>query len=158
MAERSPGMSKLKTDFRMALAGMCSGLFAVSVFLLAERIDTYYSYLSWLEETHYRLTYDRGVEGHWRAPIALCHVVLSIVAALLIHRHLAPDRVSSFLRWQVIGLMVFVGWGLTFLIGTGMDCLIRGNLSLGYTWIYVRLITVAQFIAAVFASNVLFGS
>ena len=151
-------MSKLKTDFSVALAGMCSGLFAVSLFLLAERIDTYYAYLGWLRETNYRLTYDRGVENLWWVPVALWHVVLSIVASLLIHRHLATGRVSTFLRWQVIGFMALVGWGLTFAIGVGMECLSHGNLSLWHTWSYTELITVTQFVAAVFASNVLYGS
>ena len=153
-------MSKLRRDLRIALAGGGCGLFGVSVFLLAERVDAYYAYVRWLQETHYAGTYYRAVEDLWWIPVTFWHVVLSIIASFLMHRYLASDRVSPFLRWQAIGLVALVGWGITGFGGIGMVCLSRGTISpieeigdhLG------QLISVAQFVAAVFASNVLYGT
>jgi hypothetical protein len=152
-------MSKLRRDLRVALAGACCGLFGVSVFLLAERVDTYYAYLRWMEEIHYDVRYEARVEDLSWIPIALWHVVLSITAALLVHRYQSSDRVSPFLRWQAIGFSALFGWALTFLTALGAETLVRGSLPpAGQTWSWTKLIAVAQFIAAVFASNVLFGS
>jgi len=138
---------------------MCCGLFAVSVFLLAERVNSYYAYIGWRAEAGYAARYDQGVEDLWWIPVTVWHVVLSIVASFLMHRYLANDRVSAFLRWQAIGLVTLVGWGLTIFAGVGINCLIHGNLSpMQYSWDWVTLISVFQFIAAVFASNVLYGS
>jgi hypothetical protein len=87
------------------------------------------------------------------------HVVLSVVASLLIHRYLASGRASTFLRWQAIGAVVLVGWGLTVFTVIGMDCLIRGNTEpLEDALRMVKIIPVAQFVAAIFAANVLYGS
>ena len=151
-------MSKLRTDLRVALAGVCCGLFGVSMFLLADRITSYHAYLRWLLETNHS-SYDRGVEDLWWIPLVFVHVVMSIVASLLVHRYFTSDRISSFLRWQAIGLAALGGWGVLVFTVVGAGCLVRGTIGpFEQLWNEVKLIPVAQFIAAVFASNVLFGS
>ncbi len=150
-------MSKLRRDLRLAMAGACSGLFSVSVYLLAARVSTYYDYMRFLEVNGHR--YEGVVEDLWWIPVVAWHVVLSIVASLFIHRYLATGRVSTFLRWQVIGFVVLVGWGFSLFTGVAIDCLVRGA-----TWPaeqalkIFNFIPVAQFVAAVFASNVLYGT
>ena len=152
-------MGKLWRDARVALAGVCGGLFSVSVFLLAARVDSYYAYLTWREEIGYADTYDRGVEDLSWIPIALWHVVLSMVASLFMHRYLTTGRISTFLRWQAIGVVVLAGWGLTALIALSLDGLMHGNLSsIEYTLSRIPYGFVAKFVAVVFASNVLYGS
>src|SRR6185369_12615672 len=151
-------MSKLRRDLRVEMAGACCGLFGVSVFLLADRVNSYYAYLSWLQETHYEFRYDRGVGDLSWVPVALWHVLLSIIAALVVHRYQADGTVSPFLRWQAIGLVALFGWGATILTVVGAEALISGRLPTVENLNWVKLIAVAQFIAAVFASNVLFGS
>ena len=149
-------MSKLRRDLRLALAGACSGLFSVSVFLLLARVVSYYDYLriSVLDETRYYL-----VEDLWWVPLVAWHVILSIVASLLMHRYPATSRASTFLRWQVIGFVALAAWGLTAFLAVGMDCLMRGNTDpIGQFFRMFRPVPVAQFVAAVFASNVLYGS
>ena len=151
-------MSKLRRDLRVVMARACCGLFGVSVFLLAERVNSYYAYLSWLQETHYEFRYDAGVEDLAWVPVALWHIVLSVTAALLVHRYQANGGVSPFLRWQAIGLVALFGWGATIVTAVGAETLIRGSVPPVGNLSWVKLIAVAQFIAAVFASNVLFGS
>lgn len=152
-------MGKPWKDVRAAFAGMCCGLFSVSVFLLAARVDSYYEYLRWLEETRYSERYDRGVESLWWVPLALWHAVLSIVASLLMHRYLTSYRVSTFLRWQAIGVVTLLGWVLTGVLALTIDCLMEGDLSsLEYKLSYIHYDRVAKFVAIVFASNVLYGS
>lgn len=151
-------MSKLRRDLAVAMAGACSGLFSVSVFLLAARVVAFYDYLSFRKANGYATSYN-GVEDLWWVPVVLWHVVLSIVASLLIHRYLAKGRASTFLRWQAIGLVALCGWGLTVFIGIGLECLVRGNLKpVDEAFSIFKFVPVAQFVAAVFASNVLFGS
>jgi hypothetical protein len=152
-------MSKLRSDLRIALAGVCCGLFGVSVFLLAERVNSYYEYLTWLMKTDYVGGYNRGVEDLWWVPLVLGHVVLSIVASLLVHRYLTSGRVSPFLRWQGIGMVALAEWGLLVFVVIGSTCLIRGTLSpLEHLWIEGEVVPISQFVASVFAANVLFGS
>jgi len=151
-------MNKLRRDLKISLAGMCCGLFSFSVFLLAARINSYYAYLRWYEESGYEGTYG-GVEDLWWAPIALWHVVLTMAASLLIHRYLAIDGVSPFLRWQAIGLVALIAWGLTIFIGVSLDCLVRGNMMvLERQATPAQFRSIAQFLSTVFAANVLFGS
>ena len=150
-------MSKLHRDLRLALAGACSGLFSVSVFLLLARVVSYYEYLGFRELDGYETRY--GVEDLWWVPLVVWHVVLSIVASLLMHRYPATSRASTFLRWQVIGLVALAAWGLTAFLAIGMDCLMRGNIQpIGQFFRMFRPVPVAQFVAAVFASNVLYGT
>lgn len=152
-------MRKLRRDLKIALAGACCGLFSSSVFLLVARIDSYYGYLRWNREHDYEGTYGGGVENLWWVPVVVWHVVVSLLASLLMHRYLATDRVSPFLRWQAIGLVALIGWGLTIFIAVGMECLIRGNTSpIEQMLAMFKFRYAAQFISMVFASNVLFGS
>ena len=151
-------MNKLRRDLKVALAGMCCGLFSASVFLLATRVDSYYSYLRWYKASGYEGTYG-GPEDLWWVPVVTWHVVLSMLASLLMHRYLATDRVSPFLRWQSIGLVALLGWGLTLFIAVSLESLVRGNTSpIEQMWEMTKFRFVAQFISTVFASNVLYGS
>ena len=152
-------MNKLRRDLRIAMAGASCGLFSVGVFLMAERVNSYYIYLDWLETTRYQETYYGEVDKLTWLPVTVWHVVLSIVASLLMHRHLDSNRVSPFLRWQAIGVVALLGWMLTAFLFLSIECLSQGNLrSIEYTLSLVRYGSVARFIAMVFASNVLFGS
>jgi hypothetical protein len=152
-------MKKLRTDARVALAGVCCGLFSSSVFLLAARVDSYYAYLRVRNEIDYAGDYFRGVEDLWWVPVVTWQMVLSMLASLLMHRYLAGNRVSPFLRWQAIGMVALIGWGLTIFTGVGLGCLVRGDtMSMEYLLRSVKFGGVAQFIATVFASNVLFGT
>ena len=87
------------------------------------------------------------------------HVVLASLSSLLMHRYLPTSRASTFLRWQAIGFVVLAGWGLTVFIAVGMECLIRANTTpIDQALSMFKFVSVAQFVAAVFASNVLYGS
>ncbi len=150
-------MSKLRRDLRLAMAGACSGLFSVSVFLLGYRIVAYYDYLAIREADAYEIRYG-PVENLWWIPLVVWHVVLSTVASLIIHRY-AAARTSTFLRWQAIGFVALVGWGLTLVTGFSMDCLIHGRtLAIEQFFSFFKFILVIQFVAAVFTANVLYGT
>jgi hypothetical protein len=149
-------MSKLRNDLKLALAGACSGLFSASVFLLGARVVSYYEYLRIRNVGGYEGSYDR-VEDLWWVPVVVWHVVLSIVASLLMHRYLV--RASTFLRWQAIGIVALAGWVFTIFTGIGMQCLIHGNThSIEHILSVFEFVPVSQFVAAVFASNVLYGT
>src|SRR5690348_1684500 len=105
-------MSKLKEDIRAGVLGAAAGLFAVSVWLLIARVDAYYAYLSWLHDTNFQQSWGRGVEDLWWVPIGIWHMMLSVTASLLVHRHLRTRLRSPFLLWQVIGSASLLGWGL----------------------------------------------
>ena len=151
-------MKKLRRDLTVAMAGACSGLFSVSVFLLAARVQTYYDFLRFREATNYDVSYNH-VEDLWWVPVVVWHVVLAIAASLLIHRYVATGRSSTFLRWQSIGLVTLVGWCLTAFLAVGLECLVRGSTQpIEYAWLMFKPVPVGQFVAGVFASNVLFGS
>jgi hypothetical protein len=151
-------MSKLRRDLKLAMAGVCSGLFSVSVFLLGARVVAYYEYLRFREFSGYETRYDH-VEDLWWVPLVVWQVVLSILASLLMHRYLATSRASAFLRWQAIGIATLAGWGLTIFIAVGMECLIQGNTHpIDQILSMLKFVPVAQFVAAVFASHVLYGS
>ena len=151
-------MSKLREDIRVGMLGAAGGLFSVSVFLLVARVDAYYAYLSWLEETSYA-TYERGVEDLWWIPVSFWHVLLSAVASLLVHRYLATGRKSPFLLWQAVGVIALLGWGLTFSVAVGLDCLMQGDMdSLEIALNTVEAGYIAKYVSAVLACNVLYGS
>ena len=151
-------MSKLRRDLSLAMAGACSGLFSVSVFLLGARVVSYYEYLRFRRINGYETSY-YYVEDLWWVPLVVWHVILSIIATLLMHRYLPTARASIFLRWQAIGLVALAAWGLTAFLAVGMESLIRGNTTaVGQFFDMFGLVPVAQFVAAVFASNVLYGS
>ena len=88
-------MNKLSEDIRVGMLGAAAGLFAISVALLIGRVDAYYAYLAWLDETHYN-AYGPGVEDLWWVPVGIWHLILSVTASLLAHRHLATRLRSPF--------------------------------------------------------------
>ncbi len=151
-------MSKLRKDLRVAMAGACSGLFSVSMYLLGARVVAYYEYMRFRRASGYEASYYE-VEDLWWVPLVVWHVLLSIMASLLMHRYLATSRVSTFLRWQAISVAALVGWGLTAFLAVGMECLIRANTTpIDQALSMFKFVPVVQFVAALFASNVLYGS
>lgn len=152
-------MSKLREDLRVGILGTAAGLFSISVALLIARIDAWYSYLSWISGASYYTTYERGAEGLWWLPASVWHMILSIVASLMVHRYLVNRVRSPFLLWQVIGLTSLLGWGLTFVLTLGMECVANGDLSsLQYSLRPFDLGNIGKYISAVFACNVFYGS
>lgn len=152
-------MSKLRKDLRLALAGACSGLFSVSVFLLGYRLLAYYDHLASRQLDDYEISYSASVHDLWWLPVVIWHVVLSVVASLLVHRYIDSSQTSTFFRWQIIGFIALAGWSLTVFTGITMDCMIRGNtVPVDHALRLVNLIPAAQFVAGVFASNVLYGT
>jgi hypothetical protein len=152
-------VSKLREDLRVGILGAAAGLFSISVALLIGRIDAYYAYLSWLREANHYAYYEKGVEGLWWMPVFVWHTLLSVMASLLVHRYLITRVRSPFLLWQVIGLASLLGWGLTFVLTLGMECVAHGNLSsLEYPLRHFALDNIAKYVSAVFACNVLYGS
>ena len=150
-------MSKLRKDVRLAMAGACSGLFSVSLFLLCARVVTFYDYLKFRRTYGYDADY--GTEDLWWTPVVVWHVLLSVGASLLIHRYLTTRRTTTFLRWQAIGISSLTGWVLTAVLLVGMECLIQGSTRpIEYAFDMFKFVPVAQFVASVFASNVLYGS
>ncbi len=69
-------MNKLSADFRIAVLGMAGGVFTFSVFLLVDRIDSYYTYLHEVGEGGYE-SY-RGVRELWWVPCIFWHSLLGI--------------------------------------------------------------------------------
>ena len=153
-------MNKLREDFRVGILGAAAGLFSLCVPLMIARIDAYYAYLSWLNETHYTDTYYRPVEDLSWIPFGIWHLILSITAALLAHRHLSTRVKSTFLLWQVIGIASLVGWGLTLVLAVGISCLMRGDLyPLEHTLnAGEAAASIAKYVSAGFTCNVLYGS
>ncbi len=139
------------------MAGACSGLFSVSVFLLGARVVAYYDYLRFREFSRYTTRYDT-IEDLWWVPVVVWHVVLASLSSLLMHRYLPASRALIFLRWQAIGFVALAGWGLTVFIAVGMECLIRKTNPIEQAFNTFKFVDVAQFVAAVFAANVLYGS
>jgi hypothetical protein len=151
-------MSKLRDDFRVAMLGAAGGLFSISLFLLVARVDAYYRYLWWLEENNYE-SYERGVEGLWWIPISFWHLLLSIVSSIVIHRYLPNLRLSPFLLWQTIGFSTLLSWGLTFIVLIAGACLMDGDTSsLDRLMDSTDMVYATKYVAAIFGSNVLFGS
>ena len=151
-------MSKLSEDLRVGILGAAAGLFSISVVLLIARIDAYYAYLSWFEETNYG-TYDKGVERLWWLPAGYWHLLLSVVASLLVHRYLTIFTRSPFLLWQVIGIVSLLGWGLTLVVAVSIACIMHGNLyPLHETVNSGPPPYIVKYVAAAFACNVFYAS
>ena len=151
-------MDKLREDFRVGILGAAAGLFSISIPLMIARIDAFYAYLAWLDQTTY-VSYDRGVENLWWIPITIWHLILTVTAALLAHRHLTTRVRSPFLLWQVIGIASLLGWGLTVFLAVGMECLMRGNLqTLHQALNFEATVNIAKYVSAGFACNVFYGS
>jgi len=150
-------MNKLRGDFRTAILGVAGGVFTFSVFLLIDRIDSYYTYLSQVHEEGYE-SYT-SINDLWWIPGTFWHALLFIVASFMAHRYLANRFRSPFLLWQMIGVITLLGWLLTLSIATSLDCVMQGGLyplgravNIFLTWFSVK------FIAAIFASNVIYSS
>ena len=152
-------MSKLREDLGIGLLGAAAGLFSSSVMLLIDRIDAHYSYLASLEETTDQVCFVNMIRELWWIPPTFWHVLLSVVAACVVHRYLKNRLKSPFLLWQVVGITAMLGWGLTFFLGFSLECLMTGNLnSLQYVLDSERLASFAKYTSAVFACNVSYGS
>ena len=152
-------MSKLREDFRVGILGAAAGLFAISIALLIARIDAYYAYLAWLHETNYWGTNHEGVEDLWWIPVAIWHLMLSVTASLLAHRHLTTRLRSPFLLWQVIGFASLLGWSVTFLLIMSIDCLMSGNLHPVQTlFASDDIAVITKYVSSAFACNVFYGS
>jgi hypothetical protein len=150
-------MSKLQEDVRAGILGAAAGLFAVSISLMIARVDAYYAYLSWLDETNHD-SYS-GVESLWWVPVAVWHLILSITASLLAHRYLAARLRSPFLLWQVIGVSSLVGWALTVLLAIGMDGLMTGRFyAVQHGMNSGEAATIFKYVSVAFASNVFYAS
>ena len=149
-------MRELKGDLRIGILGAMAGLFTSSVTLLVARIDSYYDYLSWLAQNdHY---YERGVEDLWWMPFAFWHILLSVVAALLVHRYLMGRIRSPFLLWQTVGMTALLGWGLTIVVGLILSCMMRGDVDLAHTLNLLKLDVIEKYVSTAFACNVFYGS
>ena len=148
-------MNKLREDLSIGLLGAAAGLFSSSITLLIERIDAYYVYLSTGDVEFY---YHRGIRDLWWIAPSFWHIVLSVVAACLVHRYLKSHLKSPFLLWQVVGITSLLGWGLTFFVWFSLLCVISGDLDSLYLVTAEDLLNVAKFASAVFACNVMYGS
>ena len=147
-------MSKLREDIGIGILGVAAGLFSSSVTLLIARIDTYYA---WLRDSGYR-DYQR-VDDLWWVPASVWHIILSVVAALLVHRYLATRLRSPFMIWQVVGITSLLGWALSFVLVVSLRCVVTGDLSfLEYLWDSDDVLLIAKYVATVFACNVFYGS
>jgi hypothetical protein len=151
-------VSKLREDLRVGVLGAAAGVFSVSAFLLAARVDSYYEYLNWLEITEFS-RYERRVEDLWWIPILLVQVSLSILAAVVVHRYLATRVRAPFLLWQVIGAGSLLGWGLLIFLAFSVDLVMRGNLdSVDHAFRLIDFANLAKYIAALVACHVFYGS
>lgn len=151
-------MSKLANDIRIGWLGAFAGLFTSSLFLLVERVDAYYAYLSRLNEADYGV-YERGVDNLRWLPVSFWNVLMFTAASLLVHRYLATRWRSKFLLWQVISAGALLGWFCSLTAGVGLECLMQGDLDA-----LERVLTplpnwyVIKFVATIFAANVAYGS
>ena len=150
-------MNKLSSDFRIATLGAVGGLFTFSVFLLIDRVDSFYEYLSRAGEEAYG-SYS-NVMDLWWIPSAFWHALLFAFASLAAHRYLAGRRMSPFLLWQVVGALSLSGWLLTLFTAAGLECLRTGNLySLEVLANLLFTSFTVKFVAAVSACNVAYSS
>ena len=151
-------MNKLREDLSIGLLGGAAGLFSSSVILLIARIDTYYASLPRVGEED-QFTNGRALRELWWIPPTFWHVLLSIVAACLVHRYLKNRFKSPFLLWQVVGFTTMFGWLLTSFFAFSLECVVRGNLHpLDYAITSEALAEIAKYASAVFACNVVYGS
>lgn len=154
-------MSKLREDLTIGILGAAAGLFSTSIALLIARIDAYYAYLARIHEEGY-VNYER-VDGLTWIPVSVWHIILSVVAALLVHRYLTKRFRSPFLLWQFIGISSLFGWALTAFLVVSMSCVIEGDLYSLERLIEHLLRTddallVAKYAATISACNVFYGS
>jgi hypothetical protein len=150
-------VNKLSEDLQIGILGAAAGLFSSSIALLIARIDTYYTYLSRIQEETYH-AYERVDRLQW-VPISVWHIILSVVASLLVHRYLATRLRSPFLLWQLIGITSLLGWALTALLIVSMGCIMEGDLnSLEYLLNSEKALLIAKYAATVSTCNVFYAS
>ena len=151
-------MTNLRDDLRAAFLGATGGLFSFSVFLLVARVDTYYKFLSCLDENNSG-DFCRNVENLRWMPFCFWHLVLSVVASLMVHRYLPALRNTPFFLWQTVGITTLLGWLLSFCIVVGLECLMSGNLDrLERALTSAPYADLAKYLAVGLACNVLFGT
>jgi hypothetical protein len=151
-------MSKLREDLSIGLLGVAAGLFSTSITLLIARIDTYYAYLSRIQEEETYYAFETVQRLEW-IPVSVWHIILSVVASLLVHRYLTTHLRSPFLLWQVVGITSLFGWALTALLVVSMGCVIEGDLnSLEHLVNSEKALQIAKYAATVSACNVFYGS
>jgi len=151
-------VNKLSEDLRIGILGAAAGLFSISITLLIARIETYYEYLARLRETNYYTDMQNVERLEW-IPFSVWHIILSVVAALLVHRYLSTRVRSPFLLWQMIGITSVFGWALTVFLILSMECAMNGNLnSLEYLVASDKLLVIAKCAATVSTCNVFYAS
>lgn len=151
-------MKKLREDLSIALMGAAAGFLSSTLTFLIYRIEAYYAYLSSIEEA-YKFDYERGLRELWWLPPILWHMVLSVVAAFLVHRYLKHHFKSPFLLWQVVGFTAMLGWVLTAFVAFSLESIMRGQLaSLEFFMNAQKLTELAKYASAVFACNVFYSS
>jgi hypothetical protein len=151
-------VNKLSEDLRIGILGAAAGLFSSSVTLLIARIDAYYAYLERLREATSYADAQRVDQLEW-IPVSVWHIILTVVAALLIHRYLTTHLRSPFLLWQLVGITSLFGWVLTALLLVSMRGVIEGDLSfLEYLLKPADALLIAKYAATVSTCNVLYAS
>ena len=152
-------MSKLREDLSIGLLGAAAGLFSSSIMLLIDRIDAHYAYLASLKESTGQVCSVNFIRDLWWVLPGFWHVLVSVVAACLVHRYLKNRVKSPFLLWQVVGVTAMLGWGLTFLLGFSLECLMLGRLTpLVHAMNSENLAELAKYVSTAFACNVFYGS
>lgn len=148
-------MSQLSKDARVAALGAAAGLFSISVFLLVERIDSYYTYL----ETINYDAYERRFENLSWLPFAFWHVLLTFVGSFISHRYVATPRTSPFFIWQLIGVVTLLSWVVTICVVVVLEALTLGNTdSVWYMLSSIKPSSVAKYASVVIACHVMYGS
>ena len=151
-------MSKLREDLSIVLLGAAAGLFSSTITVLINHIDMYYAYLSAIDRSD-RFYHERELRELWWILPTFWHVVLSILAACLVHRYLKNSFKSPFLLWIVVGTAAMFGWVLTFVVATGLQVVINGDLNaLENAFTPEKLSDIARFASAIFAGNVVYSS
>lgn len=150
-------MSKFWKDLRVGVLGATAGVFSVSLFLLVARVDSYYSYLKWLQGDSYG-PYDERVEDLWWIALMLGQVALSVLASLVVHGYLGSRGASPFLLWQAIGFGSLIAWGLAVFLIVGVNCIMNANLTAVERALGSIDFAVAKYVSSVIACHVLFGT
>lgn len=151
-------MSKLREDLSIVLLGAAAGLFSSTITVLIDRINVYYAYLSAIDRSDC-FYHERELRELWWILPSFWHVVLSILAACLVHRYLKNSFKSPFLLWLVVGTGAMFGWVLTFLVALGLHAVINGDLRpLEHALTPEKLTDIAKFASAIFACNVIYSS
>lgn len=153
-------MNKVINDGRLIALGVVNGLLSVGLLLVVERMDAYHAERA-AEQLAESDVIACTVEMNplWWIPLSFWHVLIFIAAALVVHRYFG-DRVRSvFLLWQLVGAAAVVGWALTLLVATGLDCVMTGrSLPFGSLFNPSKQWDAFRFAAFVVGVNVLYGT